>query len=60
MTAITSEEFLKEFTLYADCANDKNESFVIQRNSGKHIVVMSMDNYNELQKKLYLAKQTAN
>ena len=56
MTAITSGEFLNEFTLCADRANDENETFVIQRESGKHLVMMSLEAYNALQKQLYLAK----
>ena len=61
MKAITSGEFLNEFTLYADRANEENETFVVQRENGKHLVMMSLDDYNALQKKLYLAKtQSAN
>ena len=57
MTAITSGEFLGEFTLYADRANEANETFIIQRENGKNLVLMSMDAYNSLQKELYLAKK---
>ena len=57
MTAITSGEFLNEFTLYADRTHEDNETFIIQRENGKHLVLMSMDSYNVLQKQLYLAKQ---
>ena len=57
MTAVTSGEFLNEFTLYADRANDENETFIVQRESGKHLVMMSMNAYNALQKELYIAKQ---
>ena len=56
MKAVTSGEFLDEFTLYADRANEENETFVIQRENGKHLVMMSLDDFNALQKKLYLAK----
>ncbi len=59
MTAITSGEFLKEFTIYANRANDENETFIVQRESGKHLVMMSMDAYNALQKELFFAKQNA-
>ncbi len=59
MTAITSGEFLNEFSLYADRAHDKKETFVIQRENGKHLVIMSMEAYNEIQKKLYLAQKCA-
>ena len=57
MTAITSGEFLNEFTLYADRTHEDSETFLIQRENGKHLVLMSMDAYNALQKQLYLAKQ---
>ena len=57
MTAITSGEFLNEFTLYADRTYEDNGTFIIQRENGKHLVLMSMDAYNALQKQLYLAKQ---
>ena len=56
MKAVTSGEFLNEFTLYADRANEENETFVIQRENGKHLVMMSLDYFNALQKKLNLAK----
>ena len=57
MTAVTSGEFLKEFTLYADRTNEHSETFIIQRENGKHLVLMSLDSYNALQKELYLAKK---
>ena len=57
MTAITSGEFLNEFTLYANRANEDNETFIIQRENGKHLVLMSLDGYNALQKQLYLTKK---
>ncbi len=60
MTAVTSGEFLNELTLYANRANDENETFVIQRENGKHLVMMSLDEYNAIQKKLYLMKTHSN
>ena len=60
MISVTSGEFLNEFTLYADRANEEHETFIIQRESGKHLVMMSMDDYNALQKKLYLARENKN
>lgn len=57
MLATSSSEFLKEFTLFADRANDDKETIVIQRASGKNVVLMSMDEYNRIQKELFLAKQ---
>ena len=57
MLATSSSEFIKEFTLFADRANDDQETIVIQRASGKNVVLMSMDEYNRIQKELFLAKQ---
>ena len=57
MTAVTSGEFLNEFTLYADRTHEDNETFIIQRENGKHLVLMSLDSFNALQKELYLAKK---
>jgi antitoxin YefM len=57
MTAVTSGEFLKEFTLYANRTHEDSESFIIQRENGKHLVLMSLDTYNDLQKKLYKLQQ---
>ena len=57
MIAITSGEFLKEFTLYADRTHEEKETFIVQRESGKHVVMMSLDAYNAIQKEIYLAKQ---
>lgn len=57
MTAITSGDFIREFTLYADRTHEANETFIIQRENGKHLVLISMDSYNALQKELYLARK---
>ena len=58
MIAVPSGEFLNEFTLYADRAHEEKEPFIVQRESGKHLVMMSLDAYNEMKKELYLAKKT--
>ncbi len=59
MLAVSSSDFLKEFTLLADRATDEKETFVIQRASGKNAVFMSLDRFNELQKELFVAKRNA-
>ena len=56
MKAVTSGNFLKEFTVIADCACDKKERFVVQRSNGKNVVLMSMEDFNGLRKELYCAK----
>lgn len=57
MRTVSSSSFLKEFTLYANEAVDKKETFVIQRANDKNVVLLSMDAYNELQKELYFFKK---
>ena len=57
MQAVPSANFLKEFTLIANIANDEDETFVIQRANGKNVVLMSMDKFNAMQKELYLANK---
>ena len=57
MIAITSGELLNEFTLYADRTHEDKETFIIQRENGKHLVLMSLETYNALQKQIYFAKK---
>lgn len=57
MLTVSSAAFLKEFTLYANQANDDGETYIIQRGNGKNVVVMSLDTYNERQKELFLLKK---
>lgn len=56
MMAIPSSDLLNEFTLYADKVVDEKEILIVQRSSGKNIVVMSMEQFNEMQKEIFLAK----
>ncbi|WP_302486288.1 type II toxin-antitoxin system prevent-host-death family antitoxin [uncultured Megamonas sp.] len=56
MMAIPSSDLLNEFTLYADKVVDEKETLIVQRSSGKNIVVMSMEQFNEMQKEIFLAK----
>ncbi len=57
MIAITSGDFLKEFTLIADRANEEGETFIVQRSDSRNVVLMSLETYNAIQKKLYEAKK---
>ncbi len=57
MIAVPSGDFLKEFTLIADRANDEGETFIVQRPDSRNVVLMSLDSYNAIQKKLYEAKR---
>ena len=53
MEAIPSGNFLKEFTLIANRAVEENERFLVQRKNGKHVVLLSMEDYNEMLKEIY-------
>lgn len=57
MLVISSSDLINEFTLYADKTVDENETLIVQRGSGKNIVVMSMDKFNEMQKQIFLANK---
>lgn len=57
MLVISSSDLLNEFTLYADKAADEKETLIVQRSSGKNLVVMSMEQFNEMQKQIFLAKE---
>ena len=52
-----SSDFLKEFTLFADRANDEKETFIIQRANSKNVVMMSLEEFNRLQKIIFQAKK---
>ncbi len=56
MIPLSSSEFLKEFSIYADKANDENQALFVQRSNDKNLVVLPMDMYNELQKQIYQLK----
>ena len=55
MKAVPSGSFIKEFTLIADEVCEAMERFVIQRPNGHHVVLLSLDDYNDLQRQIYLA-----
>lgn len=57
MIAVSSSDFLKEFTIYAERANDEKETVFIQRANDKNVVLMSMDMYNDIQRQLYELKK---
>lgn len=54
---ISSSDLLNEFTIYADNVVDKQETLIVQRSSGKNLVVMSVEQFNELQKQIFLANK---
>ena len=57
MIAVPSSDFLKEFTLLANRANDEKETFIVQRANGKNVVMLSMEEFNCLQKMIFQAQQ---
>ena len=59
MEAIPSGSFLEEFTLVADRAYEEKERFLIERKNGRHVVVLSVDDYNEMLKMIYAKKNVA-
>lgn len=58
MKVVASSDFIKEFTLHADDVADNNETLIVQRSNGKNLVVMSMENFNKMQKQIYLASKS--
>ncbi len=56
MEAVPSGSFINEFTLIADRAVDEKERFLVQRKNGKNVILLSMEDYNEILKKLYEKK----
>lgn len=54
---IASSDLLNEFTLYADKAVDEKETLIVRRSSGKNLVLMSMEQFNEMQKQIFLANK---
>lgn len=60
MLAVSSSEFLNEFTIYANKAHDEKEIFIIQRANDKNAVLLSLAEYNELKKQLFLLQKNNN
>lgn len=57
MLALSSSSFLKEFTVVAERATNEKETFIIQRSNGHNVVLMSLEQFNAMQKEIFLAKQ---
>lgn len=56
MMVISSSDLLNEFTLYANKVVDEKETMIVQRANSKNIVILSMEQFNEMQKQIFLAK----
>lgn len=57
MMVISSSDLLNEFTLYANKVVDEKETMIVQRSNSKNIVLLSMEQFNEMQKQIFLAKK---
>lgn len=57
MIAVSSSDFLKEFTIYADRAHTEQQALFVQRANDKNLVVLPMEMYNALQKQIYELQQ---
>ena len=57
MEAIPSGRFLEEFTVIAERAKDEGERFIVQRKNGRNVVLLSMDDFNDMQRKIYEAQK---
>lgn len=57
MMVISSSDLLNEFTLYANKVVDEKESMIVQRSNSKNIVLLSMEQFNEMQKQIFLVKK---
>ncbi len=57
MEVVPSGNFLEEFTIIADRANEEKERFIIQRKNGRNVVLLSMDDFNEMQRRIYEAQR---
>ena len=49
MEVIPSGSFLEEFTLVADRAVEEKSRFLVERKNGKHVVLLSMEDYSKRQ-----------
>lgn len=56
MLAVSSSAFLKEFTIYCDKVNDDNETLIVTRSNEKNIVVLSLEEYNQMKKQIFMTK----
>ncbi|MBR3458298.1 MAG: type II toxin-antitoxin system Phd/YefM family antitoxin [Selenomonadaceae bacterium] len=57
MEVVPSGNFLEEFTIIADRAHEEKERFIIQRKNGRNVVLLSMDDFNEMQRRIYEAQR---
>lgn len=57
MEVVPSGNFLEEFTVIADRACEEKERFIIQRRNGRNVVLLSMEDFNDMQRKIYEAQK---
>lgn len=56
MISVSSAGFLKEFSIYCNKANDENETIIVTRSNDKNIVVLSLEEYNQMNKQIFELK----
>ncbi len=60
VVAVNYTTMRNNFKNYCDLATDHGEAVIVTRKSGRNVVVMSIDRYNEMEKEIqnarYLAK----
>ena len=56
MEVIPSGSFLEEFTLVADRAVEEKSRFLVERKNGKHVVLLSMEDYNDMIRSIHRNK----
>lgn len=57
MLTAPSAAFLKEFTIYADRLHDEKETLIVTRSNDKNLVVLSLEEYNEMKKQIFMNKK---
>lgn len=50
MIAVNYSNIRKNFKSYCDKVNDENETIIVTRKNEKNIVIISLDDWNKLQK----------
>lgn len=59
MLAVTPAMLAKNFPLYAKKIHEEKETLIITGKDNENIVMLSLQEYNEMIKELYILKQSA-
>ena len=60
MQVVNYTEFRNNLAESLNMVNDNSEIVVVSRSKGKHVVVMSLEEYNSIQDTLHLVSSKAN